>query len=71
MQYMCSRIIQSRAHVTLCRTHRKSRIVGTVEEVHKAVDDWCADRLNAIVAAKERHMVTLKQKASYVLRTHP
>ena len=51
--------------------HRKSRIVGTVEDVHKAVDEWCADRLNAIVAAKERHMVTLKQKASYVLRTHP
>ena len=71
MQYMCSRIIQSRVHVTLCRTHRKSRIVGTVEEVHKAVDDWCADRLNAIVAAKERHMVTLKQKASYALRIHP
>ena len=51
--------------------HRKSRIVGTVEEVHKAVDDWCADRLNAIVAAKERHMVTLKQKASYAFRIHP
>ena len=51
--------------------HRKSRIVGTVEEVHKAVDDWCAERLNDIVAAKERHMITQKQKASYVFRIHP
>ena len=62
--------MQSRVHVTLCCTHRKSRIVGTVEELHKAVDEWCADRLNAIVAAKERHMVTLKQKASYALHIH-
>ena len=51
--------------------HRKSRIVGTVEEVHKAVDDWCIDRLDHIQAAKERHAYNLKQKAWHAIRINP
>ena len=50
------------------RMHRKSRIVGTVEEVHRSVDTHCVDRLGLIQAAKERHAYDLKQKADRAIR---
>ena len=53
------------------RLCRKSRIVGTVEEVHKSVDNHCIDRLGLIQAAKERHAYDLKQKAGRAIRLHP
>ena len=53
------------------RLCRKSRIVGTVEEVHRPVDKHCVDRLGAIQAVKERHAYELKQKAGRAVRPHP
>ena len=50
--------------------HRKSRIVGTVEEVHKAGDNYCQDRLNKIQTGKERYASELKQKARCVSHVH-
>ena len=49
--------------------HRKSRIVGVVEELHRSVDDHCVERFGAIQAAKERRAYEIKQKARYAFRT--
>ena len=43
--------------------HRKSRIGGVVEALHKAVDEHCENRLSQIQKAKERHAYDLKCKA--------
>ena len=50
-------------HMDLYTVHRKSRIVGVVEALHKAVDEHCENRLSQIQKAKERHAYDLKCKA--------
>ena len=71
--YDCSSVnLQPPTHqcISCCSTHRKSRIVGAVEEVHKAVDNHCQARLQQIQAAKERCAYELKQKARCVSHTY-
>ena len=57
------------SHFAYCSMHRKSRIVGVVEELHRSVDDRCIERFGVIQAAKERRAYEIKQKARYVFRT--
>ena len=59
------------SHFADCSMHRKSRIVGVVEELHRSVDDRCIERFGVIQAAKERHAYNLKQKAWHAIRIHP
>ena len=48
-----------------CSIHRKSRLVGVVEELHRSVDDHCVERFGVIQSAKERRAYEIKQKARY------
>ena len=57
------------SHFADCSMHRKSRIVGVVEELHRSVDDHCVERFGVIQAAKERRAYEIKQKARYAFRT--
>ena len=56
------------AQLGVCTLHRKSRIVGVVEAVHKSVDEHCEKRLSLIQKAKERHAYDTKCKACVILR---
>ena len=50
-------------HMSWCTVLRKSRLVSVVEMLLRAVDEYCAGRLEAIQKAKERLALEFKTKA--------
>ena len=55
-------------HMSWCTVLRKSRLVSVVEMLLRAVDEYCAGRLDAIQKAKERLALEFKAKARLMFR---